>query len=187
MFRLVPGETAPQQQSPVTCGAASLTVARLLADSGFARRVLAGGDRTRGFAEAEADVMRRTNAWQVRGRGLWADAPWPHWWGTSPWGAAAELEHGTGRRYRFTPLRHLRGSDVERVLADAPQPGAPALCYVGSRVLPRHVVLLTRDADGGVLIYEPSRGTVTRLGDPSPGASPWGGWGTAWWVIAAVE
>ncbi|MGZ4743522.1 MAG: hypothetical protein ACXVYS_09960, partial [Oryzihumus sp.] len=37
------GDPAPVQQSPVTCGSAALTVARMVADPGFAAWVLTGG------------------------------------------------------------------------------------------------------------------------------------------------
>ncbi|WP_168581813.1 hypothetical protein [Gephyromycinifex aptenodytis] len=132
----------------------------MLADPGFAQRVIGGGAAA--FAAHERDVMARTNALAVRGRCLAYDAPWPRFFGTSPWGAWAELERGTGRPYVFRLVR--AGSPPARAAAlssvmDSVAPQAPALLYVGDRWLPRHVTLVF--ASGGErLIYEPARGAV---------------------------
>ena len=104
-FHLGRGDTGPVQQSPVTCGSASLTVARMLVNPEFARWIVSGIDPSGGppdsrperdrFAEHERAVMNRTNGFRAAG-GQW-NIPWPRALGTQPWGAKTELEHGAAR------------------------------------------------------------------------------------------
>ena len=101
-YRLHTGDAAPAQQSQVTCGAACLTIARMLVDPAFAAWILTGDGPRAGlpnaadagarFAAYERVVMRRTNGlWGAGGR---PNVPWPRALGTPPWGAKRELEHG---------------------------------------------------------------------------------------------
>lgn len=182
-FRLSAGEQAPVQQSGTTCGSASLTVARMLIDPAFARWVRDGipkdarddgapePDRrtpAQRFAAYEQVVMSRTNA--LRGPGHRLQLPWPRALGTPPWGARAELEQGAsepGADYRVAWLRRLRGPSLEHAYAALRarvRRGRPALLYVGSAWLPRHVVLvLPPTADHQLDVYEPSAGQVVDL------------------------
>ena len=150
------GAVGPVQQSPVTCGSASLTVARMLVDPAFARWIVTGRPRAGGtidgrteqarFADYERVVMSRTNA--VVGAGGRLQLPWPRALGTPPWGALGELEAGAatpGTRYglrvvRFAGPAALRGTyrHLVRVVGD----GRPALLYVGDALTPRHVTLV---------------------------------------------
>lgn len=178
VFRLQNGDVGPVQQSPVTCGSACLTVARMLVSSEFARWIVTGeGPRVDAppgeteaerFAAYERVVMRRTNA--LFGVGGRPNLPWPHALGTPPWGAKKELEFGAARRgttYEISPLRpgsskSLR-ADHSR-LVDVVGDGEPALLYVGSRQLPRHVVLvLPGDGDRVLDVYDPGTGLVSLL------------------------
>ena len=111
-YRLRSGDRGPVQQSPVTCGSACLTVARMLVDPAFASWIRTGRPHLPGaptgdtegerFAAYERVVQRRTNGSSpractstCRGRAL----------GTPPWGAKRELEFGAARRGRTTPSR----------------------------------------------------------------------------------
>lgn len=179
-FRLVAGEPAPLQQSTVTCGAACLTVARMLVDAPFARWVRDGtgapvpgaeGESARErFAAYERTVHRRTNGLALRRAGL--RPPWPRALGTPPWGARAELEGGAasrGVRYEYVLARHLRRGGrtaaYEGLLRRVAE-GEPALLYVGDRLLPRHVTLvLPADGRRTLEVYDPGDGTVRAL-DP---------------------
>lgn len=177
-FRLRDGDIGPVQQSPVTCGSACLTVARMLVDPVFARWITRGeGSRldapagaTEGerFAAYEHVVMARTNG-LLAGGGRW-NLPWPRALGTPPWGAKKELEHGASRRgaeYEVDVLREerrgrLRASHAH--LVDVVSDGEPALLYVGNRLLPRHVVLVLPDDGGDRLdVYDPGTGRVSVL------------------------
>jgi hypothetical protein len=121
-YRLHRGHAAPVQQSRTTCGSASLTVARMLADPAFAQWIAgeageggaaAGGGRGGAayarFTAYEQQVLRRTNGLfppspqnhtgRSTGGVLTGPArrqrlniPWPHALGTSPLGALREIE-----------------------------------------------------------------------------------------------
>jgi hypothetical protein len=177
-YRLRAGDTGPVQQSPVTCGSACLTVARMLVDPLFASWIRTGSPRPPGspagdteaerFAAYERVVMRRTNG--VFGGGGRPTIPWPRRLGTPPWGALRELELGAARRgtkytidlLRAAPERQLvRAFDT---LVDVVAEGEPALLYVGNALLPRHVVLvLPGDGDRMLDVYDPATGRVDHL------------------------
>ena len=202
-FRLHAGDSAPSQQSPTTCGAACLTVARMLIDPLFARWILTGEGPRRGvpdaptlgerFAAYERIVHRRTN-------GLYAGAgrlnlPWPRRLGTPPWGAKKELEFGAARRdtdYTVEMLRHHSpaelGEHFDRLLAIVAD-GEPALLYVGTHLVPRHVLLILPDnGDGNLEVYDPARGTVTELTRHAftSRAVDLAGWDVPWFSVEPV-
>ncbi|MEW1955190.1 hypothetical protein [Terrabacter sp. NPDC080008] len=211
-FRLVAGDRAPVQQTDTTCGSASLTVARMLADPAFARWVRDGipTDGTPGdardatsrdpatapqrFAAYEQVVMARTNGLVDAGRHL--QLPWPKALGTPPWGARHELEHGAaepGGDYRVAWLRHLGRPGLERAYAalrSRVRPGRPSLLYVGNAWLPRHVVLVMPPTGPHALdVYEPSAGQVVDL-QPRPFAERRlgvTGWEHPWAVVWDVS
>ncbi|WP_270887615.1 hypothetical protein [Pedococcus sp. 5OH_020] len=177
-FRLRSGDLGPIQQSPVTCGSACLTVARMLVNPAFARWIVRGegprGDAPAGaseqerFAAYERVVMARTNGLFGAGRRL--NLPWPHALGTPPWGARKELEFGAARRgtdYQLRVVRHLttRGlREAHSRLVEVVGDGEPALLYLGSATLPRHVALvLPGDGDRVLDVYDPATGQVTLL------------------------
>lgn len=177
-FRLRAGDTGPVQQSPLTCGSACLTVARMLVDPVFASWVRtgdphppgspAGATQAERFAAYERVVMRRTNG--VLSGGRRPNLPWPRALGTPPWGALRELEFGAARLGTRYTLDLLRGADeyglverfetLQQVVAD----GEPALLYIGNAVLPRHIVLvLPGDGDRMLDVYDPGTGRVGHL------------------------
>ena len=177
-YRLRAGDTGPVQQSPVTCGSACLTVARMHVDPQFASWVRTGvpsppgspegstpGER---FAAYERIVMQRTNSLLPGGRRL--NVPWPRRFGTPPWGARRELEYGAARRgtlYTVDALRtDSRGDLIGSfdTLVDVVAEGEPAVLYVGSAAMPRHVVLvLPGDGDRMLDVYDPGTGRVSHL------------------------
>lgn len=177
-YRLRAGDTGPVQQSPVTCGSACLTVARMLVDPLFASWVRTGDPRPPGcppgeteaerFAAYERVVMRRTNGLLSGGRR--PNLPWPRALGTPPWGAKHELEFGAARRgtrYTLDLWRHESAVGLQEdfdTLVDVVAEGEPALLYVGNRVAPRHVVLvLPGDGDRKLDVYDPGSGRVDHL------------------------
>jgi hypothetical protein len=199
-FRLSAGDSGPVQQSPVTCGSACLTVARMLLDPLFAQWVHTGAPVLPGspggattearFAAYERVVMSRTNA--LRWRGGVLNLPWPHSLGTPPWGAKHELEYGAARRgtrYAVEILRlGSRGSltaaydRLVSVVAD----GEPGLLYVGNGQAPRHVTLvLPGNGDSVLDVYEPASGQVGVLRrDDFVGRSlRLGGWDVPWMSV----
>ncbi|HSO65453.1 MAG TPA: hypothetical protein VLQ78_10165 [Ornithinibacter sp.] len=177
-YRLRAGDTGPVQQSPVTCGSACLTVARMLVDPLFASWIRTGQPRLPGspdgdtqaerFAAYERVVMHRTNS--LFAAGLGPGLPWPRALGTPPWGARRELELGAARRGTRYTLDLLRTDDERELVAafdtlvDVVAEGEPALLYVGSPLSPRHVVLvLPGDGDRMLDVYDPGSGRVGHL------------------------
>lgn len=188
------------QQSPVTCGSACLTVARMLVDESFASWIRTGSPRPPGapagataherFAAHEAVVQQRTNSiWAAGGR---PNLPWPRALGTPPWGAKAELEHGAakhGTRYAVDVLRPDAPQSLRRgfdLLVDVVADGSPGLLYVGNDLLPRHVVLiLPGDGDRMLDVYDPGSGKVSHfrrdaLVEKTLGLS---GWDVPWFAV----
>lgn len=199
-YRLRAGDHGPEQQSPLTCGSACLTVARMLIDPQFASWIrtgeprlpgaLSGGTQAERFAAYERTVHRRTNG--LVSAGQRPNLPWPRVWGTPPWGAKQELEHGAARPgvpYAVEVLRpdppeelHREFDELVAVLAD----GAPGLLYVGNRLLPRHVVLLLPGGGPGTLdVYDPSTGQVDHFRRDAMVEQRLGlsGWDLAWFAV----
>ena len=134
------------------------------------------------FAHEVSTLHRRLTSlsdtaggWQV---------PWPRAVGTPPWAVARELRLLTGVAYAVRPVRLRR--HVWRHL-DGASPERPVAVYVGDRLLPRHVVLVTGIESGRARTYEPSSGRhpvdrpgplgarrarARRLGPPVAGGQP---------------
>lgn len=198
-FHLGRGVTGPVQQSPVTCGSAALTVARMLASPEFARWIVGGMDPKGGppdsrpeqdrFAEHERAVMNRTNGFRAGGQ--WS-IPWPHAVGTPPWGAKRELEYAAARPGAAYAMRFVRlGSsdalrDAHRDLGRLVREGLPALLYIGNAWLPRHVTLvLPGDGDALLDVYDPATGSVTELAADRFASRTLGiaGWNVPWIAV----
>lgn len=198
-YRLRVGDTGPVQQSPVTCGSACLTVARMLVDPVFASWVRTGephlpgspggDDEQERFAAYERVVMRRTNG-ILDGRR--PHVPWPRALGTPPWGAKRELELGASRqgtRYDVATLRPLSPTGLREAfdrLVDVVADGEPGLLYIGNARLPRHVVLvLPGDGDRLLDVYDPGTGRVDHLRRDAVVEHRIGlsGWQVPWFVV----
>ena len=209
-FTLHAGDPVPVQQSSTTCGSASLTVARMLVDPRFAAWIRSGlrpdapetpnppdppdpsdlGGEAQRFAAYEQVVAARTNAlfaggWRVQ-------LPWPRALGTSPWGARNELEFGAavrGARYAIGAVRIGSGGTLGRAydeLRRRVRAGRPALLYVGSALLPRHVVLVMPATGQQELdVYEPSIGRVVDLPREAfvSRRLGLGGWDVPWFLV----
>ncbi|KGN39569.1 hypothetical protein [Knoellia subterranea] len=199
-YRLRAGDTGPVQQSPVTCGSACLTVARMLVDPLFASWVRTGAPHLPGspsgatekerFAGYERVVMSRTNGLFAGHRRL--NTPWPRALGTPPWGAKRELEFGASTRgtlYDVATIRHLSGESLANAfdhLIDVVAEGEPGLLYVGNAQLPRHVVLvLPGDGDRVLDVYDPGTGRVDHLRRDAVVTHRLGlsGWNVPWFVV----
>ncbi|MCE1178903.1 MAG: hypothetical protein LWW86_07705 [Micrococcales bacterium] len=196
-FGLSRGSFGPQQQTAVSCGAACLTVARMLVDPAFATWVATGEGAapvqgelpspTTRFAAYEALVHKRTTSMYAAGQGL--SMPWPRALGTPPWGAKRELELGAARLGATYAIEALRPDsqgqlavDYDR-LVDVVADGEPALLYIGNALSPRHVVLvLPGDGDRILDVYEPVTGRVSMLRREAFAARRLGlaGWQVPW-------
>lgn len=125
----------PRQPDSRTCGPSCVVVAERLPDL---------PDPWPDFAEQVRTMHHRLNR------------VWPRALGTTPWAVARELRRldwgGRVRRYREPD-----------VLATLAATGQPVPVYLGSRWLPRHVVLVLEEQDGVPWAYNPARGTVEPL------------------------
>lgn len=158
-----------------SCGASVLVMARMLAEPDYARWVRGADDPEARFSDEVLRTHRRTNrVLDARGR---PQLPWPRALGTQPW--ALERELPGRQRVRVVSDRGRAWDQV--VHADRPVP-----VYVGSGLLPRHVVLVTgRDSDDRVRVYEPSAGGTVRVARAAfvRGELDLAGWHRPWFVI----
>ena len=137
-----------RQPDQRTCGSAVLVRARMLAEPGYDRWVRGASDPAVRFADEVWRTHRRTNR-LVDETGTWT-LPWPRLLGTQPWAVARDLPG----RHRVRPVLDRAAAWARLVQAASPVP-----LYVGDRLLPRHVVLVTASlGEGRLRVYEPSAG-----------------------------
>ncbi|CAM3490346.1 hypothetical protein NODU109028_19370 [Nocardioides dubius] len=160
-----------------SCGAATMVTARMLHEAAYAVQV-----RDQAAFSTEALLLHRRLT-SLRGPGG-LQLPWPRALGTPPWAVAGYLGALTGRRYR---VRWVARRGVRELVAARKSvlAGAPVAIYVGSRWLPRHVVLGVAAPDDGLLLYEPSAGALRTI---APGPWRWhrlglAGWRRPWFVV----
>ena len=116
-----------------------------------ARGLASGASAGPEFASQVLATHRSLNRW------------WPRLLGTTPWAVARAL----GGRVRW-----IRGRGWAEVLAALPH---PTPVYLGSRLLPRHVVLALEARDGVPVVYDPAKGALTPVTASR--------WGTAWFAV----
>lgn len=170
--RLADGWVQPDR---TTCGSTCLVAARALGDPSYADWLETGevtgrprDRRTRGhrFADEVLATHRRTNRWSdASGARQWA---WPRRLGTTPWALARELTAtgGTtapGTRHVVRTVSPRRRGEAYDVVARAVGHGHAIPLYVGTRLLPRHVVLVVDGDEHALVAYDPSSGRRVRL------------------------
>lgn len=159
-----------------TCGAASLVLARMLDDRAWAEVVLEAG-----VADQVLATHRRvTGPLDATGR---AQAPWWRTLGTPPWAIARELAtHGPRRR--VVPTWRRRERLAGRVAA-AVDGGHSVVWYVGSRWLPRHVVLVVGRRGDRWVVFDPAIGRVVELAERAfvSGRPAIAGWHRTWALV----
>ncbi|WP_277500177.1 MULTISPECIES: hypothetical protein [unclassified Nocardioides] len=148
-----------RQPDGTTCGSCCLVAAHLHHSPAYAAAVLGDADLLpRLHAEALA-VQRVTAGARLAGE---TQVPWPTRLGTAPWALARHLRLVSGRpgtTYAWTP----RGDDFWERMTAALDAGHPVPLYVGTRLLPRHVVLVLDAADDHLVAYQPGRGGTVRV------------------------
>jgi hypothetical protein len=172
--------TQPDRRS---CGATVLVVARMLSDPGYAGFA---GTATSFRDEVLAMHRRVTSPADVSGR---LQLPWPRALGTPPWAVARQLEGTTGldHRARLLVAGDRDAAYDEIVAVTARRLTVPV--YVGSRWLPRHVVLALGEVDGGLRFYEPSAGRLVDVSRASfvAGTLDLAGWDVPWFSLLAQD
>lgn len=198
---VAPG-VALHQPDGTTCGSCSLVMARMLVDPAFAGRIAPGpGDaRTaqRRFADQARGMQARTS--RARDRAGRRQLPYPAFLGTAPWAVANEMSAvgGSGvpgTRYGVHTVSPRDRDASYRRLSAAVRAGHPVPLYVGNRVAPGHVVLVTGADGDGLRVYDPTRGrtrTITRaqfvgaalpFGDPAPPLDRAGAMTEPWFAV----
>lgn len=170
-----PSLRQPDQRS---CGPSCLVVARMRMGSPYATAV---GQR---FGDEVLATHRRVTGGRPAAGAL--QLPWPRALGTPPWAVAHEMERITGVRYSWRLGRLRRKAAYERVLAGL-ETGLPVPLFVGSGLLPRHVVLALEEEDAGaVVFYNPARGHLETVARDAFLAAKLGlgSWDVPWFTVA---
>lgn len=170
----LPFGSALRQPDQRSCGAACVVVARMLRSHPLRARLA-------GSFPAEVMSAHRvlTSVTGVAGLQL----PWPRALGTPPWAVARALAQSEGVPYRTRVVRWSPGAAFD--VPAAAVADHPAVLYVGSATLPRHVVLVLARRDDGLDVYDPADGrlhTVTRR-DFEQSRLRLGGWPHAWLLL----
>ena len=168
----------PRQPDQRSCGASVLVVERALRDEEYARQLVEG----RGFRDDVLAAHRRTTGVKTAAGRL--QLPWPRALGTPPWAIANELGAVTGRDWMWRPAVFRRAAGLERLVA-AVGDGSPCPAYVGSTLLPRHVVLVVAVDGENLRCYEPNSGRVLTVTHSQflAGGFRLAGWTTPWFVV----
>lgn len=142
---------ALRQPDPRSCGAASALAAKAL---------LTGWRPSDTDAATEIKDEHRllTSATSARDR---FQMPWPRALGTPPWAIVNVLRVLTGQHIATVfarPRPALAYEIVREQLATR-----PVVVYIGSRWLPRHVILAVATLDGAIQVFDPARGRLVRV------------------------
>jgi hypothetical protein len=170
-----------QQPDQRSCGAAVAVMAEALRNDSYARRLLAGGDEE---FDREARAMHRRITGPVDASGA-IQVPWLRAIGTPPWALARQLGRSSTRGRVVTA--RFRPGRAWAAMSTSLRDGALVPAYVGSRWLPRHVVLAVEPLDDAVRIYEPGSGRVVRVTREEwiEGRLLLGRWREPWFVVSA--
>lgn len=174
-----------RQPDPTTCGSCCLVAAHLHHSAAYAAGVLGVDDVPGRLREEALAVHRATNRVRLAGE---TQLPWPRALGTAPWAVARHLRLVSGR-----PGTHYRwrraGDDLWERLQAAVDAGHPVPLYVGSRLLPRHVVLVLQVDAGHLVAYQPGRGGTVRVtrAEVRGGRARALGWPRVWGAVLPEE
>ena len=146
----LPFGPALRQPDRTSCGAACVVVARLL-HAGTAAPGSFGDD-------VLAEHRRLVRAVGAGGR---AQLPWPPALGTPPWAVGNALAQIEGVPYRSRVVRWSRGAAYASIVAAVA--AHPVALYIGSSVLPRHVVLALSSDASGLSVYDPASGGLVTV------------------------
>jgi len=182
-----------KQPDPRSCGPATLVVARMINDPAYAELMVAGSHPATGhtiegstFEERfQAEVLsmhkRVTGTTDVSGR---LQLPWPQKFGTAPWAVARQMTGASGvRGTKYDPDLITRDRrDALAAILHATRNGHVTPVYVGSRWIPRHVVLVL---DPDLQTYDPAVGRRVSVSssDFLEAKLDLAGWSKPWFVV----
>jgi hypothetical protein len=162
----------PDQRS---CGPSSLVAARMVVDPTYTPA---------SFSDDVLALHRRITAPSAFGR---TQLPWPRALGTPPWSAAGAMSEMTGIGYHTHVVRWGGRRDDLAGLDAAGAERRPCPLYVGSRWLPRHVVLVVATTSDDLQVYNPGRGTLGTVSRDAFLAGDVGAvtrWRTPWFLVS---
>lgn len=190
-----------RQPDSRSCGAATLVVARMLNDESYAELIATGRHPVTGYLlgvpteerfPAEVLAMHRRSTRSVALNGH-LQVPWPRALGTPPWALAAQMSgpqgSGRGGRYHSRWILPNHRDDVVAAIGRALSNDEVVPLMIGTRWLPRHVVLVTGRGggarDGQFGVYDPAIGGVRRFAAPDfvSGRLGLGRWSVPWAVV----
>ena len=191
-----PGAVQPDQ---TTCGSSCLVMSRMINHPAYAKYVATGYDpataatdarspRQR-FADQSLEMHERTNAGTDRAGNR--QMRWPKRYGTQPWALANEMsaEGGSGvpgTTYQVDAVRFEdSGSSFDKMVG-ASRAGHTVPVYVGNKIRPGHIVLVTATDGDSLTFYEPSSGrtvNVTRDQWQQDQINGLGGWSRPWAIV----
>lgn len=167
-----PALKQPDQRS---CGPSCAVVARMARDYAYARQAATRfGDEVLATHRRVTGVRSAAGALQI---------PWPRALGTPPWAIANELS-ASGPAYRWRVARLGRTGAFQRVL-EGVRSQQPVVLYIGSSLLPRHVVLALGEEEGDLEVYNPASGRLARVtAEEFAGARlGLGSWRVPWFTV----
>ena len=168
----------PRQPDQRSCGASVLVMERALRDEDYARWLVEDADR---FREESLGTHGRTTGPVTAAGSL--QIPWPRALGTPPWAVVNALGAATGRTW-VAKLALSRAPALEALVV-AVAAGTPSPLYVGSRWLPRHVVLAIEVDETSLRCYEPHSGRVLSVTRAAflDASFRLAGWNKPWCVV----
>ncbi len=146
----------------------------MLYDPAYAARVSAAS-----FHDEVLELHRQvTGPIDVRGA---LQLPWPRALGTPPWAVAHQLSALDDERTYTARLALRRGKAFDRLATAA----APSALYVGSKRLPRHVVLVVSAGEDWLRVYEPSGGRLVDVTREAfvDASLDLAGWAAPWFTV----
>lgn len=153
-----------RQPDQRTCAPTALVAARLLLDASASASASGSASADPGtFAASVLALHRSLTSRSYAGR---AQLPWPRALGTPPSAVARAISELTGVPYQVRVIRWRGFGPALAAAQAAVADGLPCPVFVGSRWLPRHVVLAVgtdTDGPGKVQVYNPARGTIEAL------------------------
>ncbi|WP_194247578.1 hypothetical protein [Nocardioides zeae] len=174
-----------RQPDPTTCGSCCLVVAHLHHSASYAAAVLGDPDVPARLRHEALAVHTATNGLRLAGE---TQAPWPKRLGTAPWALARHLRLVSGRPGTgYVWVR--RRDDFWEQLVSAVAGGHPVPLYVGTRLLPRHVVLVLEAGDDHLVAYQPGSGGTVRVtrGEVTRHEARALGWPRVWGGVLPAE
>ena len=167
------------QPDRVSCGATCLVVARMILDHRYGEDIGTSASVPDRFRAEVLAMHTRVTRPVADGR---LQVPWPRALGTPPWAVARQMSELGPRDVRWIRTDPDAGYGA---IAAATAERQPVPVYIGSRWLPRHVVLALGEVGGSLRFFEPASGRLVDVThrELAEGRVGLAGWDHAWWAV----